>query len=424
MASSEQMRRENVRDEGKIEVEKDRVPKMTTHFESLAREHKDDVPVRSSIGGVYEYHSGTTGESTESDTKRSEAKKMHTTGTGTRDEETQQQVHGERLGGASLEEISNLRATAQQKSVEAIKAAEERYNKAKETGILQTPEESKHTTTTTTPAFQTKHYTAQKAMEAKEALSSKGQSAAQYAAEKGRLAKNSAVDTTITAAGYVVDKAVAAKDVTVESGKKVGSEVKDQAVVAGWGAAHYTLEKVAEATKAVSGVTSSVAGYTGETVVAAKDKVAGAGQTVVGYAGDKLAAAKDAVVSAEEKAAQYAARKKEEAKHDLERKKSSKEEKGETFMSKEQEHETRVQEVQPSSKHETFEEGGAEGKEEGGAESGAKQEQGGGGGGSVLHAIGETIVEIGQTAKELVVGQRDETKDIKEEPYTGAGEGI
>lgn len=119
------------------------------------------------------------------------------------------------------------------------------------------------------------------------------------------------------------------KDVSSGTGEKdvaaggfVG-KVKDQAVVVGWGTAQYTLEKVAEATKAAAGMTSSVAGYTGEKVVAAKDKVAGAGETVVRYAGEKIAATTDAVVAAEEKAAEYAARKQVEARREVEARRAS-----------------------------------------------------------------------------------------------------
>lgn len=63
------------------------------------------------------------------------------------------------------------------------------------------------------------------------------------------------------------------------------AQVKDKAVVVGWGTAQYTLEKVAEATKAVADIT---------------------------------AATTDAVVAAEEKAAEYAAKKQAKALAELE----------------------------------------------------------------------------------------------------------
>ncbi|KAL7104018.1 hypothetical protein ACP275_08G217800 [Erythranthe tilingii] len=343
--SSEQARRENVTDERKIEVEKDRVPKMTTHFESLAEKTKGDqdtllhhhvervsVPVR--VGGV-QY-------STDKSGPHKEEKQAGFEGAAAAASEKRPQA-------PSLEEISKMRGAAQQNSMEAIRAAEDRYNKAKDHtttghgqgqaqgggiqiqtnkgggGALkektQQQQQAKDVISfqgqqpkdVTAPKAAAalmeksqqakKGYAAQKAMEAKDVISSKsgalsgtamekaqqakgviapkaaalkdialekGQTAAQYAAEKAKAAKDTAVDTSMVAAQYAGEKAVAAKDVTVESGKgaagyagKVAVGVKDQAVVAGWGAAHYTLEKVAEATKTVAGVTSSVAGYTG-----------------------------------------------------------------------------------------------------------------------------------------------------------------
>ncbi|CAA0819900.1 late embryogenesis abundant domain-containing protein / LEA domain-containing protein [Striga hermonthica] len=264
--ASEQPRREDV---SKIEVEKDRVPKMTTHFESLA------------------------------------------------------QTEG-RQQGLSLEEISKLRGTAQQSSVEAIRAAEDRYEKANQ--------------------------------------------------QMGTESKG----------------------------------LKDQA-----------LEKVAEATKVVS----NVAGYT-------KDKVVGAGQTVAGYTGEKLAAVKDAVVAAEEKAADYAARKKAEAQRDLEAKKSSQEQESGSLVGKEQHEEKKSEaldreEIGGEEGSPLFG-GGAEkqGRGERGGEQKASQGRTGTGSGSVLQAIGETIVEIGQTTKDLLLGQDKDKAKRHEEPYTGSGGGI
>lgn len=128
----------------------------------------------------------------------------------------------------------------------------------------------------------------------------------------------------------------------------------------------------------------------------------------------------------------------------------------ETFPGKEQQKSQRM----PSEgvEEEYFDEGATGGQEErkhgggadqegewkrqqhGGAEHEQEQEQeqmqmqqqaAGGGGGGVFQAIGETIVEIGQTTKDLLAGQSpledDETKQVKEgeaPPYKGAGQGI
>ncbi|KAL0443860.1 UNVERIFIED_CONTAM: hypothetical protein Slati_2108700 [Sesamum latifolium] len=362
--ASKQLRRENhVADERKTAVKKDRVPKMTTHFESLAGKARDDqhnAPVHGEKpSGRSESERMSREEGLEEEPEREkrasqihagkEEKEQQAAAYGGRREESgEKENHGgeESQAAPSLEEISNLRAKAQQNSTEAIRAAEERYEKSK---------------------------------------------------EKGASALHKAKD-------YTAEKAVAAKEVVVESGKgaaeyvgKVAADVKDHAVVAGWGATHYTLEKAAEATKAVAGVTSSVAGYTGEKVVAAKDKVAGAGQSLAGYAGEKIAAAKDAVVATEESAAEYAARKKAAAEKELEAKRAShdKGDWGETIASKEHQY---AGNEQWATTTDEFQEWDREGAEEQGRSS---QEWGS----SILHAIGETIVEIGQTAKELLVGR-------------------
>lgn len=95
------------------------------------------------------------------------------------------------------------------------------------------------------------------------------------------------------------------------------------------------------------------------------------------------------------------------------------EEGGETFTTKEH-HEVREEGETPTQKiKESF---------QGGGEAEQKQQQGGGG---IIQAIGETLVEIGQTTKDLVAEQypvevlerKDEEKD-KKEPYKGSGEGI
>lgn len=467
--ASEQVRRENVADQRNTELEKVVVPKMRTHFESLAEKAKSPQGSPGSAGSAEKVHQYETLPVEVGETKDGEGKKWG------------REREGERRQVPSLEEISELRGTAQQNSMEAIRAAEERYEKAKESGAsaLQKTKESAVQgkdnalhgiqtgsqyiadksgalkDTAVGKGLQAKDYTAQKAVEAKDSILSKGgalkdtavekgqqakdysakktvetkdviastgQSAAGYAVDKAKAAKDTTVDTTQNVASYVGDRAAAAKYATVESGKgaagyagKVATEAKDQAVVTGWGATHYTLEKVAEATKAVAGVTSSVAGYTGEKTVAAKDKVSGAGQTVMDYAGEKLAAAKDAVIDGHEKAVEYAGTKKAEAQKDLEAKRASYErgERGETF-------ETRAERDEPTDK--SF---------SGGAEDEQMPRPGSGG---VFQAIGETLMEIGQTTKDLLVGQypirvleqKDRgSKDREDEPYhRGTGEGI
>ncbi|KAL0328262.1 UNVERIFIED_CONTAM: hypothetical protein Scaly_2258800 [Sesamum calycinum] len=584
--ASQQARRRDVTDERNIEVEKDRVPKMTTHFESLAEKARGEqdvahplqgerihfqveaVPVR--VGGIEYSAAGEKGSEREvgKEKKAEEGGRMGSqmhTGRGEeqqhvghhRSKEMQGKAGGEEgRRGTSLEEISNLRSTAQQNSMEAIRAAEERYEKAKEMGAKKAEESqgqardttsrgrqerSEHATEkggslkdtalekgqqgkdyTTQKAVeakgmamekgqQAKDYTAEKAAEAKDVISSKGQ----YVAEKGQQAKDytaqkameakdvisskgqSAAEKGQQAKDYTAQKAVEAKDVISSKGQSAAQLAAEK----GQKAKDYTAQKAMEARiiqqkrrlllRMVRGRKSwrcegcdcgkwqRAAGYTGEKVVAAKDKVASAGQTVAGYAGEKLAAAKDAVVASEEKAREYAARKKAEAEKDLQVKKSSPEkvlevmvcvilglkypsdqvdrtssgdlgrptEGGETFTITEQ-HDTRAQVEVPSEKFREAGRGGpeaerkqphvgeGEGKQLHAGEGEEKHQQGESTaqqqGGSIVRAIGETLVEIGQTTKDLLVGQypaqvveqKDEAAPGKDEPYTGPGGGI
>lgn len=269
--ASEQLTRESVTEERDAMVEKNRVPNMTTHFESLvekAREEqhsplhtpgknhsptqtpaaKNHSPVRAQNHALL-FSDSPEKEKRSGDEEEEQPKEVKTT----------DQVQTHPRNWPSLEELSNL----QHNSMDVIaKAAEDGYEKAKEMGAS----------------------ALQKAKEAKDVVASKGQSAVQFASEKAKVAK----DTT---ADYVGPKATAARDVVMESGKEaveyVG-KVKDQALEA----TQYTVEKVA-----------------------------GVGKTAVGYAGGTVSAAKDLIASNEVVAAEYAsARKKEQ---ELEARKTS-----------------------------------------------------------------------------------------------------
>ncbi|KAL6497014.1 hypothetical protein OROGR_028943 [Orobanche gracilis] len=396
--ASDQARRENVTDERKIEVERDRVPKMTTHFESLADKTREDQPIH--------------GERVDHRQFETAVPAVRVVGV-KKDDEEEEESRGRH--GPSLEEISNLRASAQQNSAEAIRAAEERYHKAKDsqkdTAVEKTQKSHQAGEEESTEGGVLKDTVMEKSQQAKDVLSS----TARYAAEKANAAKGTTMDASKTAAGCVSEKAASTKDAAVEGGKgaagyagKVASGVKDQALVSGWGATQYTMEKAAEATKAAADLTSSVAGYT-------KDKVAGAGQTVAGYAGEKLAAAKDTVVASEEKAAEYAARKKAESRKDMDGK----------ILSHEK---PDIQQHEAGGRLETPSKDYFQGVEQGERQGGEQKPKQAGGGGTVFHAIGETIVEIGQTTKNLLVGHDQYPVEQKEheegEAYTGRGEGI
>ncbi|XP_047340838.1 seed biotin-containing protein SBP65-like [Impatiens glandulifera] len=231
----------------------------------------------------------------------------------------------------SLDEISNLRQNAQQKSIDAVKGLEDRYQKAKE------------------KMGSDKTQQATKEMKGATAVEKLG--------------------------GYVGEK--------TDTAVGVAADVKDRAVVAGLGAAQFTTEKTVAATKATADLVGGMSGYVGEKAAVAKD-------SVLDYVGEKVVQAKDAVVSVEESAAAYTARKKAEAERNMEANR-----RGGGGGDEVEEEESQG--------------GGggwvAEEMNEGG------KRGGGGGGGGMLQAIGETLVEIAQTAKNMVIGESGEGKD-------------
>ncbi|KAM3382748.1 seed biotin-containing protein SBP65-like [Capsicum galapagoense] len=273
--------------------------------------------------------------------------------------------------GPSPGKTSQLGETAQQKSNETLRVAENRYEKAKESGasaLHDAKESASHglgaagcyatakgaqakdtvghgvrngsqyvadkagaaKVTALQAGAQAKdavvhgiligsEYVVDKAGVAKDTTLEKG-----YVGQKGVEAKDATIGTGKNAVGYVGQKGVEDKDATLEVGKsavgyagEAARTAKDMAEVGALGDAHYTAKGAAAATKASAGAVSSAAGYAGDKVVAAKDAVAGAGKSALGYARDKLAAAKDYVVSAEEGRADYAGKKKAEAERQL-----------------------------------------------------------------------------------------------------------
>ncbi|KAL6975915.1 hypothetical protein U1Q18_024710 [Sarracenia purpurea var. burkii] len=342
--ASEKLRREDVTGDESNEIGV--VPALKTHFESLAEKAKDsDSP-------------GAVADSSEETAGLNVASRVRELGSGEKEREERERKgesggEGGGEGRLSLEEISNFRQTAQQNSMEAIRAAEERYSKTKDCA------EQKGAEKETVPSV---------AWRAKDAVVETGKSAVGYAG-------------------------------------KVAVDVKDKAVVAGWGAAHYTAEKTVDATKAAANAAGGVVGYAGEKAVAAKDVVAQAGQRAAGYTGEKVAAAKDAVVFAEESAVEYAARKKAEAERELEARKSdqSKGEAGDKDTS-EKAKSLVAQEVVQKPAETAQERPGAPDQE-----TERSRQEGGEGAGGVFQAIGETIVDIALTTKNFVVGASDQT---------------
>ncbi|KAJ0632422.1 hypothetical protein HanLR1_Chr17g0664961 [Helianthus annuus] len=254
---AQQQRRENKTDEREIHVEKDKVPKMASHFESLTVKDSGDQPVVHHVVGTVH---GAAGD-------QSEAKDQYK--------------------GPSLEEISKYRGVAQQNSMDAIRAAEEQYRKSKEmstragetgrvTGgqviknnvsttsakggqIGQQAEErlSSATQTAAENAARASDYTVMKSEQAKESLSSATQTAAEkaarakdYAHEKGQQTGQQAKESLSSAAQTAAEKAARAKDYTLEKGQQTGQQAKESLSSAAQTAAEkaarakdYTLEK-------------------------------------------------------------------------------------------------------------------------------------------------------------------------------------
>ncbi|XP_020885460.1 embryonic protein DC-8 isoform X2 [Arabidopsis lyrata subsp. lyrata] len=140
--ASEQAKRENKVTEREVQVEKDRVPKMTSHFESMAEKGKDfDTQRHQTEGGGTQFVSLSDKGSNmsvsnegEGETKMKRTQMPHSVGKFVTSSESgpgkkkDEKEHEK----ASLEDIHGYRANAQQKSMDTIRAAEERYNKAKE----------------------------------------------------------------------------------------------------------------------------------------------------------------------------------------------------------------------------------------------------------------------------------------------------
>ncbi|XP_019232015.1 PREDICTED: seed biotin-containing protein SBP65-like isoform X1 [Nicotiana attenuata] len=374
--------------------------------------------------------------------------------------------HGtsEETKGPSLEEISQYRGTAQQNSMEAIRAAEERYEKAKEKGgsTLQNVKESathglgaagtyatEAKDTVTQGVQKGTQYVAEKAGAAKETALEKGQQA--YAATKDTLssAGQTAVQSAQQAKDYVAQKAGETKEYVVpkteekistagevetlspgeiasvakecvqEKSKSATSyvgekaaKVKDITVETGKGAVGYA-GKVAETVKEKAVVAGwGAAHFTAEKAADATKAVAGVASSVAGYAGDKAVAAKDVVADVGKKTVGYAEDKlvaakdyvvsaEESAAEYAARKKAEAERESEAKRSHDTKEETKVEEKESGVKPMEKVKESIEEESGGGGEKGKQLEEGAA---VVLQAIGETIVEIGKTTTDLVAG--------------------
>ncbi|CAL0323595.1 unnamed protein product [Lupinus luteus] len=240
-----------------------------------------------------------------------------------REEEILERAEKERL-----EEISKYRQEAKQNQNEAISAAQERYERAK-----QAANETLSNTTQTTQekASQAKDIALEKGQQgygptkdtitqAKDTTIEKGQQG--YATTKDTItsAAKTAVEYTVPVAekakDYTIQAAVKTKDVTLETGKsaaqiagKVAVDLKDKATVAGWTAAHYSTQLTVDGTKAAANVVEGAAGYAGHKAAELATKSVGAVKGLAATAGETVK--------------EYTARKKEEAKLELEAKREA-----------------------------------------------------------------------------------------------------
>ncbi|URE43060.1 Galactosyltransferase [Musa troglodytarum] len=253
-----------------------------------------------------------------------------------REEEVSREEEQAKREAMSLQEIGHYRATAQQNSIESIRAAEERYEKAKHAGLA-TVHHAKEAVDHGLGA--TGAYTAAKGTEAKDAAAHGARAAAEYTAEKGSEAKDYAAEKARAAAEVAAQKAAAAKDVTIEKGRQ-GLQVakdtaaqaavksKDVAVSAGETAADYakqaavkakdvtvsTGETAMEYAKEAAAKTKDVTVYTGQTAadyvkraaMKTKDVTAGADEIAMDYAKQAAGKAKDVTISTGQTTAEYA----------------------------------------------------------------------------------------------------------------------
>ncbi|XP_010277747.1 PREDICTED: seed biotin-containing protein SBP65-like isoform X2 [Nelumbo nucifera] len=177
----------------------------------------------------------------------------------------------------TLEEMGKYRAIAQQSSIDAIRRAEERYEKAKASAAPAAGLEAEGTKESSSTGDATS-YVAEKGAKAMDTVKQGVQSAAKYASSKGGAARDTILEKNQQGYGYARDKAQQAyvatrdtmargagqaKDATVEGSKKAAGyagqkavEAKDAAVRTGWAAAHYTSEKAAEAAEAAAAYTA------------------------------------------------------------------------------------------------------------------------------------------------------------------------
>ncbi|XP_025687775.1 uncharacterized protein [Arachis hypogaea] len=277
----------------------------------------------------------------------------------------------------SLEEISKYRSQAQQNSMDAISAAQERYQIEKQaaegtgTGTSQIPQDK------TAIEKGKEGYVA-----AKDTVSKVAKGTKEYTAPVAEKAKE-----------YTVQAAEKAKEATVEGGKsaaEVAVDLKDKATAAGWSAAHYSTDKTVEGTKVVSGAVQGAAGYAGQKASELAAKSVGTVKGLAAAAGDS--------------AKEYTARKMDEKETELEAKKAAQ----------------RLIDKKKST--EVVERGGGQ-EQEGGVRRGSEERTFQGDQGAQLGGVAKTQGQVTQAIQKGTKGTVGNVNNQREQqPYQNVGE--
>ncbi|KAK8938366.1 hypothetical protein KSP39_PZI010983 [Platanthera zijinensis] len=271
-------------------------------------------------------------------------------------EEEQQQSRRERAAAMSPQEAQQYRATAQQNSIDAIRAAEERYAKAKQSGSA--------------ALYDTKDAVFQGLGATATYLAGKGSQAAGYTAGMGKQGFEAAKDASFTAGQTAIDLANQA------AGKTKGASLS---------AGGYAAEKGKQGYEAAKDTTFTAGQKTAEIAKQAAVKTKDTGLSAAGYTAEKTKQDYEAARAETEEAGKKSGK----AEENLgEKSEKTTEEKGETGGGDDASQRIVVKEVEP--------EIGIEG-------TGAEQSNSGAGG--IFEAVGEAVIEAAVSAKETVFGK-------------------
>ncbi|KAG0486457.1 hypothetical protein HPP92_008552 [Vanilla planifolia] len=298
-------------------------------------------------------------------------------------DDRQQQPKGKERDVISPEEIGQYRATAQQKSIDAIKAAEQRYVNAKQSGsaaLQDTKEAVAHGLGATTT------YLSAKSAQAKDSTAHGARAAVKHTSEKGKQGYKLAKDTSLTAAQR-----------TAELAKQVEEKTKHSSMSAA----------------------DAVAGFAKQVAVKAKDSTLSTGETALGHAKQATEKAMEKVAEAKSKTGESTRQESSEAKGQLgEEAEKAKQQMSKLSIGDEGEQLNEIEKGGTGKGAELHEEKivcreqrkGPEEQlsSEGGGQEKHGKEESEPGAGELLEAVGETVIGFVKGAKEMVMGKRSE----------------